>query len=80
VTPDASVTEKFAVRVPATTFPNARIFPTTGVAPMCQKYSAAFVDAVHEIVPPVPDNELSVTDEIVLGVTDVNPCWAGKYL
>jgi hypothetical protein len=70
--------EKFTVRVPATTFPDARIVPDPEAVPMYQKYSAAFVDAVHDSVPPVADNELSVTAEIVLGVTAVNPCWAGK--
>jgi hypothetical protein len=70
--------EKFTVRVPLTTFPDVRIVPDPEAVPMYQKYSAAFVDAVHDSVPPVADNELSETDEIVLGVTAVNPCWAGK--
>jgi hypothetical protein len=71
--------EKFTVRVPARTFPDVST-PDPEAVPMYQKYSLAFVDAVHVSVPPVADNELSVTDEIVLGVTAVNPCWAGKYL
>jgi hypothetical protein len=74
-----SVAEKFTVRVPLTTFPDVST-PDPEAVPMYQKYSAAFVDAVHDSVPPVADNEANVTAEIVLGVTAVNPCWAGKYV
>jgi hypothetical protein len=70
---------KFTVRVPLTTFPDVST-PDPDAVPTYQKYSTAFVDAVHDNVPPLADNPLSVTDEIVLGVTAVNPCWAGKYL
>jgi hypothetical protein len=67
---------KFTVRVPLTTFPDVST-PDPDAVPTYQKYSAAFVDAVHVSVPPVADNELSVTAEIVLGVMDVKPCSAG---